>query len=405
MSTLSAGAAKASITPDENLRMAGYSTTDNLLLMPFRHRLATGVHDEIMARCLVLGDGSRLLALVSVDLLGLFKDDIDAIRREAERKTGRDDLNVIGASVHNHSAPDTYGAYGGVPESYKRFLHDRASDAIDAAVRGLAPAKIGFTTVALPELAFNHRDPNGPVDEKGTVATVEAEDGSVIATLLNFACHADILGKRNTLVTADFPGYFCRAVEEARGGTGIYFSGALADAYPSATINDPEDERGLRTYEEAERVGKVLADAVLKGLPSAQFVSSAGIRIQKASIDLPVSNWILHVMRWMRIFKRSLHRGKVRTESWLVEINGAQMLTVPGQAFCQIGLELKKALPGPHRFLFGLAQDELAYIVPPELWDPKRRGEEEVATLGKGTWPALRASLPLPSAPPAEPPP
>jgi len=405
VSALRAGAAKASITPTQNLRLAGYSTTDNLLLMPFRHRVATGVHDEIMARCLALGDGRRLLALVALDLLGLFKDDIDAIRREAGHKTGRDDLNIIVASVHNHSAPDAYGAYGGVPDSYKRFLHDRASNAIADAVRALAPAKVGFLTVALPGLSLNHRDPNGPVDEEGLVMTVETEDGTAIATLLNFACHADIIGKRNTLVTADFPGYFCRAIEEARGGTGLYFSGALGDAYPLATINDPDDEKGLRSYEEAEKMGRALADAVLKALPPAQLTGSAEIRIEKASIDLPVTNWILHVMRLMRVFKRSLHRGKVRTESWLVEIDGAQILTVPGQAFCQIGLELKKSLPGPHRFLFGLAQDELAYIMPPDLWDPKRRMEEEVATLGRGTWPALRASLPLPSAPPTEPPP
>ena len=405
MSALTAGAAKSSITPSENLRLAGYSTTDNLLLMPFRHRVATGVHDEIMARCLVLGDGRKLLALVALDLLGLFKDDIDAIRREAERKTGRHDLHVIAASVHNHSAPDAYGAYGGVPDSYTRFLHDRASDAIAAAVAALAPARVGFTTVTIPGLAFNHRDPDGPVDEEGTVMTVETEDGSAIATLLNFACHADIIGKRNTLVTADFPGCFCRAVEEARGGTGVYFSGALADAYPAATINDPDDEKGLRSYEEAEKMGRAMADAVLKALPGAQPVSSAEIRIQKASIDLPVTNWILHVMRLMRIFRRDLHRGKVRTESWLVEIDGAQILTVPGQAFCQIGLELKRSLPGPHRFLFGLAQDELAYIVPPELWDPKRHMEEEMATLGRGTWPALRASLPLPFTPATDRPP
>ena len=392
---LSAGAATAAITPRENLRLAGYSRTDNLLLMPFRHRVAQGVHDDIFARCLALDDGQTLLAMVALDLLGLFHDDIEAIRREARRKVGRD-IEVLVASVHNHSAPDTYGAYGGVPDSYKRLIHDQASSAVTTAVKELRPARLGLVSADLGAFVRNHRKPEGPVDGEASVMTVEAASGGVIATLVNFAAHADILGKRNFQVTADFPGYVCRALEEARGGTALFFNGALGDAYPIQTIEDPNDEKGLRTYEQAESTGRAMAAEVAKALSGASYVSDPHILIRKADIDLPVSNWILHVMRLMRIFKRKLHAGKVRTESWLVEIDGAQILTLPGQAFCQIGLELKAALPGPHKFIFGLANDELAYIMPPEEWDPSRRSEEEVATLGKGTWPALRAALPLP---------
>ena len=50
-------------------------------------------------------------------------------------------------------------------------------------------------------------------------------------------------------------------------------------------------------------------------------------------------------------------------------------------------------MSGQYRFLFGLANDELAYIVPPDEWDPTRG--EEMVSVGIETWPAIRAQIPL----------
>ena len=62
---LRAGVAKAVITPDVH--------KNAVYLAGFGHnRVATGVHDDLYARCLALGAGMDTVALCSVDVIGLF---------------------------------------------------------------------------------------------------------------------------------------------------------------------------------------------------------------------------------------------------------------------------------------------------------------------------------------------
>src|SRR6266700_2628626 len=61
VSQLQIGAAEIDITPPVGHRMAGY----------FDERLATGVHDPLKAKALVIKQGNREIALVFCDLVGL----------------------------------------------------------------------------------------------------------------------------------------------------------------------------------------------------------------------------------------------------------------------------------------------------------------------------------------------
>src|SRR6476619_1088683 len=58
---LQIGAAETDITPPVGFRMAGY----------FSERLATGTHDPLKAKALVLNDGKEKMALVFCDLIGM----------------------------------------------------------------------------------------------------------------------------------------------------------------------------------------------------------------------------------------------------------------------------------------------------------------------------------------------
>ncbi len=396
MAKLTAGAAKTVLTPERNLHLGGYSVTNNLILMRFRHRTATGVHDDIRARCLALSDGEKLLALVALDLIGLFHPDVEEIRAQAREKTGREDLMVVVASTHAHSGPDMYGAYGGVPRKYKKLIHERASQAVAEAVQRMVPARIGFASTRVEGIIMNHRQPEeGPVDNEVGVMLLESEDGKTIATLVNASCHADVLGKHNTLVSADFPAYLCRDLERERGGTALFFNGAQGDMYPRQTIEDRDDEKGLRTFEEAEAVGSAIARVALDAFKKVKLSDDVSLGVRQADIDLPVENLTLKILRWTRVFKRKLYSGMARTEAWVIDINDAQIVTLPGQFFVKLGLELKAEMKGKYKFVFGLANDEIVYVLPPDDWDPSRRGEEEMVSLGVNTWPLLKEQLPF----------
>ena len=72
--TLEVGFAHADITPDVRadapVWLAGY----------YPGRAATGVHDPLYARCVVLRSGTQKLAWVSVDLIGLQFPDVQRLR-------------------------------------------------------------------------------------------------------------------------------------------------------------------------------------------------------------------------------------------------------------------------------------------------------------------------------------
>jgi hypothetical protein len=391
MPTLKAGAAKRIITPRGNLFLAGYGP----VFLPWGHRKSTGVHDDIYARCLAFSDDQTTLAFVALDFISYLQSDMEAIRARAQEKLGRQDVMVAVGTIHTHSSPDTTGAYGGVPRSYKELVREQASDAVVEAVQGLVPARIGFASAVVPDTVRNVRDPeHGLVDESVEVMLVEAEAGGTIAVLVNSACHVDVLGSRNFLITADFPAYLRRDLERERGGTAIFFVGAQGDLYPRQSIEDRHDEKGLRTYEEAEKLGSAIAKACLEALANAKMSSDVNLAVRVSYPELPIENRMFKILRLLRILRRPTHNGMVRAETWVVDIGDAQIVTLPGQFFCKLGQEIKAQMRGTYKFLFGLTCDDLVYIVPPDEWDPKRKSEEEFLSLGVNTWPRFREQMP-----------
>src|SRR4051812_34229973 len=63
-------------------------------------RTATKIHDPIMARAVVMNDGSKTIAMVSVDVIGLFLPVVERVRGELK---GID--FVLVSSTHNHEGP------------------------------------------------------------------------------------------------------------------------------------------------------------------------------------------------------------------------------------------------------------------------------------------------------------
>src|SRR3954464_10875213 len=74
-SELSVGFGEADVTPEVGKKpvfLAGFG----------QDRKATKVHDPILVRAVVLADGDDKIALVSVDVVGLFHPTVERIRKE-----------------------------------------------------------------------------------------------------------------------------------------------------------------------------------------------------------------------------------------------------------------------------------------------------------------------------------
>ena len=147
---------------------AGFGETDvtpslagkPVYLAGFGHnRKATRIHDPLMARALVLQHQDTKLAIVSVDVVGLFHDYVLRVR---ERLPGF--TYVLVSSTHNHEGPDTLGLWGPLPlvsgsnPDYMKELEEKIVQAVRAADAALTPVDARIATVHGPELLHDSRE-------------------------------------------------------------------------------------------------------------------------------------------------------------------------------------------------------------------------------------------------------
>ncbi|UCH36410.1 MAG: hypothetical protein JSV65_08670, partial [Armatimonadota bacterium] len=208
---ISAGAAKAKITPEGQVWIAGYEG----------NRRSEAVHDDLWARAMVLKSGHQMLAIASVDLLGFPNLYLKRVREMVEAVP---DDAILVAATHNHSGPDVIGLWGptegesGVDQAYVESLIKTVAQVIEDAADNLAPASLKCAAGDLPGVSKNSRIPGILDTELGALQAV-GEDGKVIATLVNFACHPEIM--QNNYLTADFPNWTYQRIEEKAGGVAL----------------------------------------------------------------------------------------------------------------------------------------------------------------------------------------
>ena len=220
MTTVRAGIGKRIITPRVGVPLIGYGNRANV---------SQGVHDDLLARAVVIDDGMTQIALCSIEMLWLRKQEIAAIRSIVRARCGVEDANLFLFCTHTHSGPA-----GHLSDQWDFSLVERIAEAIIEAYETRAPARIGFGFGQLYGYNINRRWLNRPADPSVGVMRINRDDGSPLAILSNYACHAVVLGYDNYLISGDWPGYSSRLLEAELGdGTVALFSqGGAGDVNP-----------------------------------------------------------------------------------------------------------------------------------------------------------------------------
>ncbi len=389
------GAAKVDITPAGPAYLAGFSPG----------RRSTGVHDPLYARCAFLDDGRNPLVLITLDLVGLLHHDV---RAASARITGRFPASVIVASTHVHAAPDTLGLWGpgwivpvgsGIdPDYVERVTQAIARCAAEAATHA-RPATARFAHAqAPPDLSYNiHAEERAEAasakdDALDVVRWIDG-DGNGVATIVSWACHPEALGRDNTLVTADYPGALNGELERRLGGTSMLVNGAVGGL---VTVRIPEG--GPHGFALAESVGLHLADVVTAALDAPASAGwtpeSGGIRAVIREVKIPFDNGWWRFFRWLGLLDVDLddeRRATTAVNAW--RLGPSTWLTVPGEVFPSLGRRYKAAMNTPYRFLIGLGQDELGYIMDADEFEDDLYGYEQMMSPGPATGPALDAAV------------
>ncbi len=416
-----AAAGSTDITPDlknETTWMAGYGAAG-------RH--PTAVHDPLFARALVVSDGKKTIAMVAVDNIGMFREDVEAIRRNIDWT--HSDKYLFVAGVHTHSGPDTEGLWGhypgvsGVNEHYRARLLKSISELVMELSTHLQEARLTAASKNIDPRGIC-RDIRDPVviDPELDALQFQRKDGSAIGTLVRYSCHPEVMGRANTELTPDFPGALCARIEEKTSGPCVYFSGAIG----GMMTPDVDHSQGvLKEFAEVKRVGEALADLALGALKTDALKDASGpVSFESKFVRLPVENsryllFLPNLVFGHRLFDKDgaplgaespyllamrqlllfplpeAARPRIETEVSLLRIGPVKILGIPGEPFPELTIggydgryrfgwpligpanpnppDLSKAPKGPYLreqlnakvgLIIGLANDHIGYLMP-----------------------------------------
>jgi len=379
------GLAKEDLTPPDlsthRYYMAGYGI----------YKPVQGMLNPIYATALWLDDNAGLggVLLVSVDCVGIMQDDVEAVRRRLApfcRITGCRAVHIM--STHCHAGIDTMGFWGPLPKTGrdKRFFALLFDKIERAAERAYAARRCGELHAGSIETEGIQQDKRLPEVFERTLTRLRfvPKDGGNEIYILNHANHPEVLGSKNVQLSADFVHWLREKIKKDSGAELIYFNGAVGGMITPTTV-----EGFGESVKSAQVCGERLAEAAMSIGNERKLEPRVGIIRKEFYLEL--SNMVFALCGILGVMPRKrfpLGKGplnlSLKTEMNYMEIGDIHILMVPGELFPELAyggyLEAGVAAAGgpemnpkPFReiagdenlIIFGLANDELGYIIPP----------------------------------------
>jgi neutral ceramidase len=397
---LRVGAAAVVINPPPGTPLAGY----------YEPRTSTTVLDDLHSKALVLEQDGVKAAMVVCDLISLPRHTVVAARRLIEKETGIPGTHVMISATHTHTGPvltrdserdKLDGGASDLGRRYTDLLPELIARSVAEANRKLGPARGGAAIGKEEHLSFNRRfrmkdgtvswnprklDPNivrpaGPIDPDVHVLYFDTPQGQPLATYVNFAMHPDTTG--GTVISADYPGVLSRLLAEYRGPdmVTVFANGCCGNL----NHRDIQWDNRQSSPAEAKRLGTILAGAVCRTYPRLQIVPPGAIRARSEIVKLPlapitpddvsqardvaqrVRDRKTTFMEKVKAFKvldvAARHGQPLEVEVQVIAL-GDQVawVSLPGEIFVELGLDLKKASPFRYTLIAELANGSIGYI-------------------------------------------
>jgi len=260
-----AGIAVRDVTPDPLLPVSGGVGPS---------KPATKKIGKLTVRTLVLENSGTRVAICSTDFLGFPGVLCNKVRAQVPSIPPQ---NILIGATHTHSAPDCYGfpdrsGKSGIDIEYVNRVCAKLVNSINEAVAKLQPARIRIATGrANGKIAYNYYAEQLYDPRCNVIQALDSRD-KPFATLINYACHPEVIGSNQGILSPDFVGPLYDRIKEQGGGTGIFMNGALGGMV-TAGCRGPNG-RDIRTWDECLRIGRLLADESLRILEDAPILTN-----------------------------------------------------------------------------------------------------------------------------------
>jgi neutral ceramidase len=383
---LKAGVARIDLTPplELNAPLGGYGERMN--------RRAEGVHDRIFAKALVVAQGDKKFALVTVDALG-FAPPVKPALVERLSGDGWTKERIMLLPSHSHTSIEMNAINPAntfqVPQigihnpRLFDFVMERLARVIQEAQRQSANVSVGTSSVSIEGWNRNRRG-GAVTDKELTVTRVDTSDGKPLAVLVNFTAHPTFMNGEDMLFSGDWPGHLQRTLESLIGGnvTAMFYNGAEGDQAPSG-----RPDGGTSRWERAEHYGRDLGIVAWKQWQQTKAEPQAALQYHLQTFALPDRTWHPDFMKTggaeygltEELFKEMLPRMfPAQAESVSLRLGDLLIVGIPGEMAASLGLvvksEARRISGAAHPVIGGLADAWLSYILPAEEY---RRGGYE----------------------------
>ncbi len=222
------------LTPPAGTRLAGYLARGDAV--------ATGTHDPLQAIIVWLRDprpdGGQVV-WVAIDALAVDADQAGAIAGAVGAALGCDPSDVLVCATHTHSAPAGWnlglrGIHPALQEPGDEGMRHAVVTAVAATaarlLRSDRPVRVISAEGRATDVGSNRTDPAGPHDPSVGVLGLVSPCGRVTGVLVDYACHATVLGHANLQWSADWPGAARRTLAAALMGIAPFAAGDAASS-------------------------------------------------------------------------------------------------------------------------------------------------------------------------------
>lgn len=450
MPNLTAGFAQADITPPIGVGMAGYGS---------RVKPSESIKDPLVAQVLVFSSGDQTVALVCLDNIGLNWDMVCAVRERAAAAAGIAEGQIMVCGTHTHWGPMTSGSKY-MPQYLRDTMSPEYNEQLISAVTGavtrarqsaepvLAAYGSGFADMTTfnrrcIDLSFKnvwlgampppraavaarmgnhlakkwhrgqHKGPRlseplaeidnlrvGPADAEVGLLRLEKSDGTPLAGLVNFACHAVCGGDGDLYaISPDWPGHARSAFAALIGAPMLYAAGCSGDQVPRWRAGDSRHRVGSSVGSEAARVWWGL-DEKHEDLPLGVTRKTAYLPLNprlvpleqarealaaKADPEAEDANWE-RLMVGMAEETEGMDAG-YPAEIWAMRLGDLGIVGLPGEVLTEIGMQIKQRSPFRHTMVVSLANGSIGYLPTDDAvaeggyepeWSPVGAGTERV---------------------------
>ena len=412
MNTFEFGYKQNDITPKYGIPLCGY----------FNERPNKGAYDRLSVKAAAFRtDGKDYAAIISYDLCFITAKFVKEVEEILTAKNSPLAGKVMYCATHTHTGPYTTNCFtDGSDACYLEDLKATTVKTLEDALASLAPAELYSAQTECTTLAFNRRfvmkngkvltnpgklnpdivRPEGGVDH--AIMMLEVRQNGLPALLItNISNHTDTIG--GDFISADWPGRMEAAIQNDLG----FDLPVMTIIAPQGNINhfdvsSPVNQTG---YEEAKRIGKAYAAAVLSARYRLTKMENTSVKVNAKEFEAPylqltdeeyaaaketfekykdevmeagrdftsedIAKGTPFVMKFfaehaIECRENPIKEKRFETEMVIAFGDQVAIVALPCEAFVEIGFAIREASKYPMTLLATLGMGEIGYVGLPD---------------------------------------